>query len=291
MKEFKGKVAVVTGAASGIGRALAKKCCKEGMNVVIADIDATKLSETEKELKKSGGAVISVITDVSKASDVDNLAQKTLDAFGAVHLLFNNAGVGTAGSLWDHTLNDLKWVIGVNLWGVIHGVRTFVPIMLKQDTECHVVNTSSLSGIVPGSGIYGITKHGVVALSESLAGELPLLSKKIKVSVLCPSFVSTNIMNSEQHRPSELQNDPTEVRVLNEIETEYLEMFTKTIEQGSSPEEVAELVFYSIINEKFYILTDRDARITIKRRMQNILNAFQDFKMAKDQIRTQELIH
>src|SRR5215471_5510451 len=143
MKEFKGKVAVITGAASGIGRGIAERCLTEGIKVVLADIDETSLRKTERELKSQGANVLAVRTDVSKRSEVEQLARQTLDAFGHVHLLFNNAGVGAGGAPWEATWNDWEWVIGVNLWGVIHGVKVFTPLMLAQNTECHIVNTSS----------------------------------------------------------------------------------------------------------------------------------------------------
>src|SRR5579883_2114208 len=138
MKDFQGKVAVVTGAASGIGRALADRCVREGIQVVLADIDEPALAKAETELKTAGGTVIAIKTDVSKRADMEQLARQSLDAFGQVHLLFNNAGVGAGGSPWEATWNDWEWVIGVNLWGVIHGVKVFTPIMLAQNTECHI---------------------------------------------------------------------------------------------------------------------------------------------------------
>ncbi len=164
MKEFKDKVAVVTGAASGIGRSLAERCAEEGMKVVMADVEGPALAQAAKELSAPGVTLLAVPTDVSKASEVENLARRTLEAFGAVHLLFNNAGVGKVGIVWEVTLADWEWVMGVNLWGVIHGVRTFVPLMLAQDTEGHVVNTASMAGLTAaaGYGIYSVTKHGVV---------------------------------------------------------------------------------------------------------------------------------
>ena len=151
MKDFANKVAVITGAASGIGQAIAGRCVKEGMNVVVADIERTALMKAEEELKKTGANVLAVLTDVSKAKDVETLAEKTLDAFGAVHLLFNNAGVQVGASagkpLWENTMEDWHWVMGVNLWGVIYGTKVFIPIMQQQQTECHVVNTSSMAGL------------------------------------------------------------------------------------------------------------------------------------------------
>ena len=150
MKEFKGKVAVVTGAASGIGRALAGRCIRAGMKVVLADIEAANLVKAETELRTAGGIVLGVKTDVSKRTDVELLARQTLDAFGQVHLLFNNAGVAAGTAPWEATWNDWEWVVGVNLWGVVHGVKVFTPLMLAQNTECHIINTSSAAGLIAG---------------------------------------------------------------------------------------------------------------------------------------------
>jgi len=212
VKEFKDKVAVITGAASGIGRGIARRCAQEGMKVVLADIEEKALTQTAREMKAGGASVLAVLTDVSKASDVEVLGQKTLDAFGAVHLLCNNAGVGTGATIWESTLADWEWVIGVNLWGVIHGIRVFVPIMLEQDTECHIVNTASVLGLIssPYMGTYKVTKHGIVTLSETLYQELALRGAKIRVSVLCPMWVNTQLMEAERNRPAELRNDPAE---------------------------------------------------------------------------------
>src|SRR5512136_413811 len=182
MQVFQDRVAVITGAASGIGRGLARRCAQEGMKVALADIEQAALAQTEIELRAMGAPVIGVVTDVSKARDVEGLAQKTLEAFGAVHLWCNNAGVGVIRSAWETTLADWEWVLGVNLWGVIHGVRVCVPIMLKQDTECHIVNTSSIAGLVVGpgsSGCYNVAKHGVVALSETLYYDLARCGAKV----------------------------------------------------------------------------------------------------------------
>jgi len=184
MKEFKDKVAVITGAASGIGRGIANRAVKEGMKVVLADIEADPLAQAEKELKDLGATVLPVLVDVSKAEEIETLAKKTLDAFGEVHLLCNNAGIAPFGVSWEGTLSDWKWIMDVNLWGVIHGIRTFIPVMLQQDTECHIVNTASLSGLMAneiGQGMYIATKYGVVGLTEIIAKELSLLKSKIKV--------------------------------------------------------------------------------------------------------------
>ncbi len=205
MREFKDKVAVITGAASGLGRAMALRCAQEGMKVVLADVEVDPLAKTEASMKASGATVLAVHTDVSRAGDVEALAQQALQTFGAVHLLCNNAGVGTgAAAIWESTIADWEWVIGVNLWGVIHGVRVFVPIMLAEDTECHIVNTASMAGLVsgPGLGAYKVTKHAVVTLSETLYHELAGRRAKVNVSVLCPGFVNTRIMESAPTAPS-----------------------------------------------------------------------------------------
>jgi len=276
MKEFKDKVAVITGAASGIGRGLANRCAQEGMKVVLADVEEAALSETEKKLKSKGTSVLSVLTDVSRVHDIEVLAEKTLDTFGAVDLLFNNAGVVVSTYLWEHTLADWKWIIGVNLWGVIHGIRIFVPIMLNQNTECYIVNTASLAGLVSGGSIYGVTKHGVVSLSETLYAQLAITKAKVKVSVLCPGFVKTQIIDCERNRPPELYNDPDEIIPHHEFEPPK-KMVYDMFEQGLTPEKVADIVFEGIKDEKFYILTDNHYifKKWVKARMNGILNAFQ----------------
>jgi NAD(P)-dependent dehydrogenase (short-subunit alcohol dehydrogenase family) len=253
MKEFKGKVAVVTGAASGIGRGIAEKCVSEGIKVVLGDVDEEALAKTEDELTAAGGEVLAVRTDVSKRSDVEELARKTLEQFGQVHLLFNNAGVGAGSTAWAATWNDWEWVIGVNLWGVIHGVKVFTPIMLGQKTECHIVNTASAAGLTIGGPTcpYSVTKHAVVALSESLYLTLQQSSALVKASVLCPGLVRTDIANSERHRPELLRDEP--VPRSPEMEA-ALAGFKALIASSTSPSEVAEIVFEAIRNEQFYIL-------------------------------------
>lgn len=188
MNPYTNKVAVITGAASGIGFAIAERCVQEGMRVVLADIEEPALLQAARALEEAGGTILAVPTDVAKAEDVEALAQDTLDAFGAVDLLCNNAGVGAGGFIWDSTEADWEWVLGVNLWGVIHGLRTFVPIMLAQNTNCYVVNTASVAGLLPyqPSAPYHATKHAVVALSEHLAASMTMLNARIRVAVLCP---------------------------------------------------------------------------------------------------------
>ena len=174
MQELRDKVAVITGGASGIGRAFADRCLEEGVKMVLADIEQAALDKAAEELANAGADVLAVRTDVSKSGSVEDLAKRVLDRYGAVHLLFNNAGVASSGPVWQNTLADWEWVLGVNLMGVVHGIRTFVPIMLSQDADAHIVNTASMAGLLstPGLGIYNVTKHGVVTLSETLALEL-----------------------------------------------------------------------------------------------------------------------
>ncbi len=254
MKEFRGKVAVITGAASGIGRGIAERCVREGMKVVLADIDEANLTKAETELKGAGGRVLAVRTDVSKRSDVERLARQAIDAFGQVHLLFNNAGVAAGGAPWEATWNDWEWVMGVNLWGVIHGVKVFTPLMLAQNTECHIVNTSSTAGLIVGgfSATYAVTKHAIVALSESLYMALQQRNSLVKVSVLCPGLVRTSIADVERHRPEELRNEP--VPLTPEMQA-GLAAFKATMEKASPPSQVANAVFNAIGKEQFYILS------------------------------------
>jgi NAD(P)-dependent dehydrogenase (short-subunit alcohol dehydrogenase family) len=270
MKDFIGKVAVITGAASGIGRGIAERSAKEGMKVVLADVNQAKLAEAESELKAIGPAVLAVQTDVSKRSDVERLAKQTLDAFGQVHLLVNNAGVGAGGSPWEATWNDWEWVMGVNLWGVIHGVKVFTPLMLAQNTECHVVNTSSAAGLVVGgaSAPYSATKHAVVALSESLYLAFQRQKALVKVSVLCPGLVHTNIINAEQNRPAPFKNEPVELTPQMQA---GLAAFKAALEASMPPMEVAGKVFDAIRNEQFYIFTHPDWMELVRMRTDNLL--------------------
>jgi NAD(P)-dependent dehydrogenase (short-subunit alcohol dehydrogenase family) len=272
VKEFQRKVAVVTGAASGIGRGLAERCAQEGMKVVLADVEEQALTRASQELQAAGAQVLAVQTDVSKATDVEALAQKTMATYGAVHLLFNNAGVGAGTFIWESTLADWEWTMGVNLWGVIHGIRTFVPLMLEQQEEGHIVNTASMAGLTggPGLGIYKVTKHGVVTLSETLYHELAFKGANIKVSVLCPGFVSTRIMDSARNRPAQLQNDPAEERMGPASEA-MVQFMRQAVEAGMPPHQVAGIVFQAIRDEKFYILTHPELKESIRVRMEDIL--------------------
>jgi len=190
MKEFRNKVAVVTGAASGMGKAMAERFAAEGMNVVLADVEQESLATAEREFRARGSAVLAVRTDVSKAADVDRLAARTVEAFGTVHVLCNNAGVGTGGLAWIQRIADWEWTLGVNLWGVIHGIRTFLPIMLAHGEEGHVVCTASVAGLLSGPfGIpYNVSKYGVVALCEGLYHELALVQSQAQGLGVMPRF-------------------------------------------------------------------------------------------------------
>ena len=240
------------------------------MKVVLAGIEEAELSKAETELKAGGGTVLAVRTDVSKRRDVELLAGRAFDAFGQVHLLFNNAGVAAGGAPWEATWNDWEWVIGVNLWGVIHGVKVFTPLMLAQNTECHIVNTSSTAGLVAGSGSapYAATKHAVVALSESLYLALQQRKSLLKVSVLCPALVRTDIGNAERTRPAELRNEP--VPLTPEMQA-GLAAFQAALEASMPPAQVADIVFEAIEKEQFYILTHPEWTEVIQLRTDKLL--------------------
>jgi NAD(P)-dependent dehydrogenase (short-subunit alcohol dehydrogenase family) len=268
MKDFRDKVAVVTGAASGIGRAIAERCAQEGMTVVLAGINETNLTTAETELTATGATVISVRTDVAKRSDVEALAQRTLDAFGAVHLLVNNAGVGAGTSAWVSTWSDWEWVMNVNLWGVIYCVKVFTPIMLAQNDDCHIVNMSSIAGLIASHPIapYHVTKHAVVALSENLYYSLAQQNARVKVSVLCPGFIKTRILECGRNRPPELQNDPASEA----LTTRSFEAFRPRVEAGVLPKHVADDVFRAIREEQFYIISHASLA-SVQKRMESIL--------------------
>ncbi len=274
MKNFKGKVAVVTGGASGIGWGLAEKCAAEGMKVVIADIEEKALKQAEKTLEAGGADVMAVRTDVSKLADIEALAQKTLDKFGGVHLLFNNAGVNTDISLrkpiWESTLKDWEWMIGVNLWGNIYGMKVFLPLMMKQNTEGHIVNTSSMAGLIaePQLIIYAVTKAGIVALTEGLYFQLKQANSPIGVSVLCPAFVSSKLFDAERNRPENLKNES--VPQQKSSEAMLVTQFSK-VSPTLTPEQSADIVFSAIRHGKFYIFTDRLVQDLFKQRAENII--------------------
>jgi len=272
MKEFQGKVAVVTGAASGIGRALAERCAKEEMKVVLADIEEQALMQASRDLAAQGAQVLAVPTDVSQAGEVETLARKAFETYSAVHLLFNNAGVGAGKSAWESSLADWEWVLGVNLWGVIHGIHFFVPRMLEQRSEGHIVNTASMAGLTygPGQSIYKVSKHGVVSLSETLYYELALRGASLKVSVLCPGLVSTNILDAQRNRPARLQDASVNEPLSPQAEA-VVQRFQQAVREAMPPGQVADIVFEAIREERFYILTHPTWKAAIQSRMEDIL--------------------
>ena len=270
MDDFEGKVAVITGAASGIGLAIAHRCAQEGMKVVLADVEQAALSQAAGELKEAGAEVLAVVTDVSQAADMAALARQTRDTFGGVHLLCNNAGVGAGSTAWDSSLNDWAWVLGVNLWGIIHGLREFVPLMLAQGGEGYIVNTASLAGLISyhASAPYHASKHAVVALSEKLYYDMAAQGGRIKVSVLCPGWVNTQIMDSDRNRPPGL-TDPETLPVKPEAEAAVEEM-RQSAATGISAAAVAESVFKAIKDEQFYILTHPELTPYVQARLATI---------------------
>jgi NAD(P)-dependent dehydrogenase (short-subunit alcohol dehydrogenase family) len=271
VKDLKDRVAVVTGAASGIGKGIATRFAANGMKVVLADVEAKPLQEAADALRKTGAAVAAVQCDVSKPESVEALAREAYDAFGAVHVLCNNAGVAgseTARASWEASLGEWSWMMGVNVMGVVHGIRSFLPKMIESGHEGHVVNTASMAGLIPGSGIYGVTKHAVVALSESLSNELVLRGGKIKVSALCPGWVSTRIIESDRNRPEAPRPDPGPL-------APQFEMMRKVVEQlianGLDPNAVGDIVVDAILRSRFYVLTHPAWINMVQNRMENIL--------------------
>ena len=279
MKNLDGKVAVVTGGASGIGRAVATRFAEAGMRVVLADIQEDALDRTASELAAAGHQVIGVRTDVSVGESVEALAATVMAEFGAVHVLHNNAGVGVGGYLWTHTQRDWEWVLGVNLWGVIHGVRVFVPLMISQGEPAHIVNTASMAGLisVPGLGAYNVSKHGVVTLSETLERDLRIAGAPIGVSVLCPGLVMTNIFESHRNRPGDISDEGQDPGLLGltaaadgPARADALESFGTML----TPEQVATAVLEGVVDDHFYILTHHEpARSLVRSRADDIIEA------------------
>lgn len=268
MKDLAGRIAVITGGASGIGLGMATAFAAEGMKVVVADIESDALDTAVAGLTSAGAAAIGVQTDVSKPAALEELRDRSLAEFGAVHVLCNNAGVGGsgAGPLWSLPADEWDWVMGVNLMSVIYGIRSFIPAMLDQGDEGHIVNTASLAGLIHGSGIYGITKQAVVGLSESLWGQLA--PTKLGVSVLCPGWVRTRIVESERNRPEGPRPDPGENAALAEAGRAWV---AERVGKGLEPEHVGKTVVDSIRANRFYVLTHPHWNHMIENRMQTIL--------------------
>jgi NAD(P)-dependent dehydrogenase (short-subunit alcohol dehydrogenase family) len=273
MKDFEKKVAVITGAASGIGFGMAERCAREGMHVVMADIEEQALQVSKKQLEENGASVISVVTDVAQEDQIETLAQQAMERFGGVHLLVNNAGVGAGQTLWKATVADWQWTMGVNLWGTIHGIRTFIPLMLEQDADCHIVNVASIEGLWSRAtaGIYQVTKHAVVSLSEVLYYQLKLEKSRIGVSVLCPGGVDTNILDSWRNRPESMQNPPESIPKYTPQMEERMVQMRQAFKEGMKPLEVADYIFKAVKKDKFYIFTHPELKKYVKKRMKNIL--------------------
>jgi NAD(P)-dependent dehydrogenase (short-subunit alcohol dehydrogenase family) len=258
MKELRGRVAVVTGAAGGIGRALAERFAEEGMRVVLADLDADGLALAQRALRERGAEALAVPTDVSRADAVAALAERAREAFGAIHVVCNNAGVFAAGPCWQAPLSDYEFVLGVNLWGVIHGIRSFVPILLEQGEEGHVVNTASMAALtsMPLTAAYTLSKHAVLALSETLYHELRARGAPIGVSALCPEAVATGIARSERVRPPHLRRKSGEAEGPEFALVEGA--IRDAVARGLAPERIAERVVRAIREDRFYVLPDED---------------------------------
>ena len=252
MKTFRDRVAVVTGAASGIGLALAERFAAEGMKVVMADIEAAALATGADRLRRKGAQVLPMRVDVSRPEDMERLADATYRAFGAAHVVCNNAGVAVIGAVHEHTLADWQWVINVNLWGVIHGVRAFLPRMLGGGDEGHIVNTASMAGLTTSQfmSVYDVTKHGVVALSESMYKELTVTGAPIGVSVVCPGLIATSIMRSSRNRPEDL----AEQGKAGPMAQAFSQALGERLTRGYPPSEVAEQVLAGIHEGRFYIV-------------------------------------
>jgi NAD(P)-dependent dehydrogenase (short-subunit alcohol dehydrogenase family) len=263
MRDFTNKVAVVTGAASGIGLALAKCFAHEGMRVVLADRDASALAAAEATLRTLGAKLLAVRVDVSQAEEVEALAAATLEAFGAVHILCNNAGIaGAIGPIWERSVAEWDVALGVNVYGVIHGIRSFVPIMVRQGEPAHIVNTASVAGLRPRAtfGVYATTKHAVVCISEVLHAELAALGAPIGVSVLCPGFVHTRLVESVKTLPA---NASPEVQ-------DWLEQFKTLVAGGADADFIGEKVLEGIRDEKLHILTHPEFIESIVQRVTRI---------------------
>jgi NAD(P)-dependent dehydrogenase (short-subunit alcohol dehydrogenase family) len=278
MREFEGKTAVVTGAASGIGRGLADLFASAGMNVVLADVEEKALATAVAEIESQGHSAIGVGVDTSSRESITQLAQRAFDAFDKVHILVNNAGVASLGEggrgVWEIADEDWDWVLGVNFYGVLYGLQAFVPHMLEHGEAGHIVNTASLAGLLPGGGPYSVSKHGVLALSEGLYRGLKERGAAISASVLCPGFVNTRIFEAERNRPKEL-----EVPDAPEPDATATAIATALLQQGKEPSEIAEIVLQSIQNDHFYILPHPAWDDIIKKRVENVLERVEPITM------------
>jgi NAD(P)-dependent dehydrogenase (short-subunit alcohol dehydrogenase family) len=267
--QFDGRVAVITGAASGFGRAFAHKGAALGMKLVLADVDSKLLDETVAELRAAGAEAIGVRTDVRDADAVDALAKAAVETYGKVHLLFNNAGVGAGGFVWENSAKDWEWVFSVNVMGVANGLRAFTPIMLAQGEPAHIVNTASVAGLLSPSamGVYNASKHAVVSLTETLYHDLKSVGATVSCSVLCPAFVPTGIANAERSRPDDLRNEapPTRSQQAADLQIQ------RAVRSGRlTADDVATQTFDAIREDRFYILTHPQILPSVKLRHEDI---------------------
>ncbi|HVX17322.1 MAG TPA: SDR family NAD(P)-dependent oxidoreductase [Acidimicrobiales bacterium] len=270
MEELNGKTVVITGAASGIGRSMAAAFAREGARLVLGDIEPGPLHEVVASHRGGGTEAVGVVTDVAKWDDVVALRDAALDAFGAVHVICNNAGVGGGGQLWEIELDDWHWVVGVDLWGVIHGVKAFVPLLVEQG-EGHVVNTASVAGLTspPFMGPYNVSKHGVVTLTETLSAELAMVAPGVGASVVCPGWVKTRIDESSRNRPGgpAAPGDPDA-----EVENATRDAIAGFIANGISPDLVASAAVDAVRTGRFYVLTHPDMNQGIADRVERIVS-------------------
>ena len=279
MKNFKGRTAVITGAASGFGLEACRIAARERMNIVMADVQADALERAAAEIRGLGADVLAIRVDVSQAHEVDALGEATVKRWGAPHFVFNNAGVGIGGLIWEHSAADWAWVLGVNVMGVAHGVRVFTPLMLaaaKADAayEGHIVNTASMAGLVnpPNMGAYNVSKHAVVSLSETLYQDLALVSEQVSASVLCPFFVPTGIHDSHRNRPAPTTADTHDPPTRSQRVARA--MTGKAVGSGKvSAADVAALVFDALREKRFYIYSHPKALASVQLRMEDVLQA------------------
>jgi NAD(P)-dependent dehydrogenase (short-subunit alcohol dehydrogenase family) len=271
MKTFQGRTAVITGAGSGFGLEASRIAAREGMNVVMADVQQDALERAVAEVRALGAQVVGFRLDVSKAAEVEALAETAVATFGAPHFVFNNAGVGCGGLIWENTARDWEWVVGVNLMGVAHGVRVFTPLMLaaaRSDPSYagHIVNTASMAGLqnAPNMGVYNATKHAVVAISESLYHDLALVTDQISCSVLCPFFVPTGIARSERNRPAGLRDEAAIAQAMSD----------KAVGSGKvTAALLMEQLFDAMRERRFYVYSHPHALASVQRRMEDIVQA------------------
>jgi NAD(P)-dependent dehydrogenase (short-subunit alcohol dehydrogenase family) len=271
VREFAGKVAVVTGAGSGMGRAFAERFAAEGMKVVLADVEVEALEAAVAELRDQGRAALGVQTDVSKREEVEELARASLDAYGKVHLVCNNAGVEgyMDGPIWEATEKDWKWTMGVNFWGVVHGVQTFLAIMLEQGEDGHMVNTASATSIVAGRNMYSVAKHAVLALTETVHAQLRERDARVHVTALIPTLVATRIFQGSRNRPQELQN---EVEPPGAVQgREHRRMMHERLAASTPPSVIADLLVEAIREERLYLVNDHTWDERARTRMEDIL--------------------